>query len=438
MKTQSNATQLARAAKNACTIAILILSFAAIGWANEQDVLRFNGNNGANPLGNLVMDSAGNLYGVTSNGGGEGGVNCSLNGGCGTVFKLTLNSSGHWIETVIHRFRAGGDGMWPNFLIMGPDGNLYGTTTVGGGLGGRLCERQTGCGVVFKLTATASGPWTETVLYRFDGADGSIPNALAFDASGNLYGTTGGAGGGGVTACAPGGGCGVLFELTPNSSGPWTLTNVHVFVDTLTDAQGPEGLVFAAGGVIYGIGAGGGSNAQGAVFQLTPGAGGWTFSLIHSFGPGDGLHPDTGLILDAEGNLYGTTPGGGSAGAGIVFELTPGAGGVWTESILYNFPIDADGYPPDSMLTFDASGDLYGTTYYGGGTGHACTSGCGTVFKLTPSGSGTWTESTALHFLNANGAHPQGGLVLDSAGNLYGTAYQGSSTNLGMVFKLVP
>jgi hypothetical protein len=145
MKTHANTTQPATVIRNACAIAVLVLSFSAIGWASEEAILKFNGNNGANPGGNLVRDSTGNLYGVTTSGGGEGGTNCSPNDGCGTVYRLALNSSGHWIQTVLHRF-SGINGMWPNSVIVGPDGNLYGTTTVGGGLGGRTCERNTGCG----------------------------------------------------------------------------------------------------------------------------------------------------------------------------------------------------------------------------------------------------------------------------------------------------
>ncbi len=386
------------------------------------------------------MDSPGNLYGITDNGGGEGGTNCSPNDGCGTVFKLTLNSSGHWIETVLHRF-SGINGMSPNFLIVGPDRNLYGTTTVGGGLGGSSCLRSTGCGVVFHLTPTSSGPWTETVLYRFNGPDGSIPNSLAFDPSGNLYGTTS-AGGGGSAKCASVEytGCGILFELTPNPSAPWTLTTMHVFLDNLTDATGPLGIIFGPGGVIYGTSFSGGSSACGTVFQFVAGSGGWTLSLLHSFtnGPGDGIFPNDGLIVDSMGNLYGTTTEGGTHGGGIVFEISPGSGGVWTENILYNFLIGTDGYQPESGLTFDTAGNLYGTTFYGGGSASACDYGCGTVFELTPAGSGTWTESTAMRFFNTNGARPQGALVPDTAGNLYGTAVQGGSADMGLVYKLAP
>ena len=134
----------------------------------------------------MVMDAAGNLYGVTTTG---GLANCFGNT-CGVVFKLTPSSSGHWTETVLHKFTGGSDGYFPNSLIMDSAGNLYGTTPYGGGNGGQ-CNGGTGCGIVFKLSPRPTGPWPETVLYRFSGTDGAQPDALAFDSLGNLYGTTG-------------------------------------------------------------------------------------------------------------------------------------------------------------------------------------------------------------------------------------------------------
>jgi uncharacterized repeat protein (TIGR03803 family) len=131
---------------------------------------------------------------------------------------------------------------------------------------------------------------------------------------------------------------------------------VHTFLDTLTDGPGPQGLVFGPGGTIYGTSFAGGSNGWGCVFQLAPGTGGWTFSLIHSFGgPGDGLFPNSGVILDAQGNLFGTTPEGGTDHVGIVFELSPSSGGTWTENILYNFQLGTGGYSPHALLAFDAA-----------------------------------------------------------------------------------
>lgn len=432
MKSKANTNHMIQGANRVVALVALILTATASLWAGETTLFTFHGNDGSSPTGNMVIDAAGNLYGVTTTGGGN--ANCSGNT-CGVVFKLTPSSSGHWTETVLHRFTGGSDGDFPNFLIMDSAGNLYGTTNGGGG---SSCSNGVGCGVVFKLAARPTGPWPETTLYRFSGGDGANPNGLAFDSLGNLYGTAAN-GGGGTASCAAvdGTGCGVLFQLTPTSSGSWTLTTLHTFLDFLTDAQGPTGLIFGPGGTIYGSSFAGGSNGWGTVFQLVPGAGGWTFSLIHSFGgPGDGIFPSSGLIVDAAGNLYGTTPSGGSGKAGIVFELSPGSGGTWTENILYNFHLGAGGYQPQSSLAFDAAGDLYGTTYYGGGI--QCTNGCGTTYKLTPSGSGTWTQSVVFHFIYTNGAHPAGGLVRDAAGNFYGTAVIGGGAGYGVVFKFVP
>jgi len=435
MKQKTNSKPMTQVVSRIGAIVALVLSVTASLWGGENTVFTFNGNNGANPNGTMVMDAAGNLYGVTTTG---GLANCFGNT-CGVVFKLTLSSSGHWTETVLHKFTGGSDGYFPNSLIMDSAGNLYGTTPYGGGNGGQ-CNGGTGCGIVFKLSPRPTGPWPETVLYRFSGTDGAQPDALAFDSLGSLYGTTGN-GGGGSASCASVEltGCGILFQLTPTPSGPWTLTTVHTFLDTLSDGPGPQGLVFGPGGTIYGISFAGGSNGQGCVFQLVPGSGGWTFSLIHSFGgSGDGLFPNSGVIIDSQGNLFGTTPEGGTDHAGIVFELSPSSGGTWTENILYSFQLGTGGYSPHALLAFDAAGNLYGTAFNGGGTNSRCTNGCGTMFKLTPSGSGTWTESLVFRFVSTNGGNPAGGLVLDPAGNLYGTASIGGTANDGVVFKFVP
>jgi uncharacterized repeat protein (TIGR03803 family) len=178
------------------------------------------------------------------------------------------------------------------------------------------------------------------------------------------------------------------------------------------------------------------------IVQFTPGAGGWTSSLIHSFGGtqnGDGLFPSSVAIVDAAGNLYGTTTDGGLLNYGVVYELSPGSGGAWTESILHSFGAGSDGKRPDSQLLFDATGDLLGATMYGGGTSGKCTpSGCGTIFKLTPSTSVPWPESFPVRFERTNGANPQGGLVLNTDGNLYGTTGVGGANHDGVLFELTP
>src|ERR1019366_934096 len=213
------------------------------------------------------------------------------------------------------------------------------------------------------------------VLYSFihNGTDGGFPQAgLIFDAAGNLYGTT--SEGGTSSSCS--GGCGTVFELTPTAGGGWTEKVLHNFNSNGTDGANPyAGLIFDAAGNLYGTTTVGGTYYYGTVFELTPTAGGgWTEKVLHSFNYNgtDGNNPQASLTIDAAGNLYGTTSGGGTYGnyKGTVFELTPAAGGDWTETVLHNF-VGPDGAAPLAGLIFDAAGNLYGTTS-GGGTYYLC------------------------------------------------------------------
>jgi uncharacterized repeat protein (TIGR03803 family) len=223
----------------------------------------------------------------------------------------------------------------------------------------------------------AGGGWTETVLHSFNnnGTDGYSPwGGLTIDALGNLYGTT--AAGGAYNQ-------GTIFELTPTASGSWTETLLHSFNDNGTDGSRPyDTLIFDASGNLYGATELGGTYNHGAVFELTPKVGGgWTEKVLHSFDENgvDGYDPWAGLVLDAAGNLYGTTLGGGASSCGVVFKLTPASGGSWTEKIMHSFTSEpTDGCAPRAGLTFDASGNIYGTTNAGGANGG------GTVFEITP------------------------------------------------------
>src|ERR1022692_3971273 len=195
---------------------------------------------------------------------------------------------------------------------------------------------------------------------------------------------------------------------------------LHNFNNDGTDGAEPyAGLIFDAAGNLYGTTSVGGTSNTGTVFELTPAAGGtWTEKVLHSFNNDgtDGLEPYAGLILDAAGNLYGTTQDGGTAFTGTVFELTPAAGGTWTEKVVYSFANNGtDGTIPKAGVIFDAAGNLYGTTTQGG------THGGGTLFELTPAGGGTWTEQVLHNFGNGtDGFSPQASLVLDGAGNQIG------------------
>jgi len=377
----------------------------------------------------LIFDTAGNLYGTTRTGGSH-----MCNGsGCGTVFELSPNGSGGWTERVIHNFGAGADGWQPRTsLIFDADGNLYGTTAWGG---------RYNHGTVFELSPNGSGGWTEKRLHDFGyGGDGALPYAgLIFDADGNLYGTTA-AGGAGLGHCTfdqvPG--CGTVFEMTPNGSGGWTEKKLHSFSFLNENAVVPfAGVIFDSDGNIYGTTRDGGAAGEGTVYKLSPnGSGGWTEKVIHNFGliGTDGDAPYASLIFDNAGNLYGTTVNGGPQNVGVVFEMSPNGSGGWTERVIHNFGISGtDGQVPEGGVIFDSADNIYGTTA-GGGTYNS-----GTVFKMTPNGSGGWTE-TKLHDFGkgTDGVYPDTGLLFDSAGNLYGATFQGGNYNDGTVFEITP
>ena len=460
----------------------------------ESVLWNFHGADGVNPNGGLSFDQTGNLYGTTTSGGGLGRQTC-INLGCGTAFRLTPAANGKWTLTTLYRFQGQSDGANPNpSLTMDSAGNLYGTTTEGGDLGTGL-----GYGVVFELTPTAGG-WTQTVLYAFTGgADGAYPSGpVVFDASGNLYGGTSAGGTGTGCSNSP---CGTVFELSPASGGLWTENVLYSFNGS--NGDGPEGkLTFDHSGNLYGTTRFGGSGSgagDGTVFELTHGSGRqWAESVLWNFTGGtDGKYPTsgvalgssgqiygatpesgsgmgngtvfelqaaqggswkettlsgfaggngdprTGLVADASGNFYGATNSGAADGFGGVYKLSPTSGGAWTVSILYNFPSGLPGYavgPYPSALIFDSAGNLYGELQYGGAAGE------GTIYQLSPSSGGKWSEKDIYTFTGGvDGGQPQGGLIFDSSGDLYGTTEygginvgQGCRLGCGTVFKLTP
>jgi uncharacterized repeat protein (TIGR03803 family) len=325
----------------------------------ESVLFSFTGTpDGREPEAGLVQDTDGNFYGTTDSGGTSGH---------GTVFMITPQG----VEMVLYSFTGNSDGGNPIAgVILGKDGNLYGTTQVGG---------TNGNGTVFELAPAGVGvtpAWVETVLYSFTGgSDGGSPVAgLIQDSSGNLYGTTqwGGNRAAGVQ------GAGTVFELAP------------------------------------------------------PGGGGtaWVETVLYAFsGGGDGLNPAAGLIQDSSGNLYGTTEYGGCCDSGVVFKLAPAGVGVtppWVETTLYSFLNGSDGKEPVAGVTQGTDGNFYGTTELGG------TDGQGTVFKVTPLG----VETVVYSFTGgSDGVHPAAGLIQGTDGNFYGTTSSGGTSNNGTVFK---
>ena len=405
---------LARAISLAVTIAFALALVVTTESALAQTfkVLHtFTGElDGANPSAGLTMDRAGNLYGTAARGGATG---------YGTVFKLAYKGSS-WVLTPLYSFPAGSDGASPYArVIFGPNGSLYGTTGHGGGIGG--CGAD-GCGTVFNLRPSATVCktalcfWTETVLHRFSGgSDGGSPySAVVFDQAGNLYGTTS-AGGSNNS--------GTVYKLAP-SGGSWIETVLHNFTGGSDGSYPDAGLIFDNAGNLYGTTYSGGSGAFGTVFQLTPSGPGWTENILHNFqseGEG-GCCPSAGLILDSSGNLYGAASAGGSRVGGTVFELTPSSGN-WTFTVLYS--LQGNGTGPVRDLVMDKSGNLYGAAYTDGA--HLS----GSVFKLTPS-HGSWTYTDLHDFTGgSDGGIPQSNLVFDASGNLYGTTVYGGSPSCG-------
>jgi uncharacterized repeat protein (TIGR03803 family) len=396
----------------------------------------FNGTDGAAPEASLITDAQGNLYGTTYSGGTG-----SCDGGCGTVFELSPDSSGGYTEHVLHDFQGAlADGQQPQAsLIFGQQGNLYGTTYAGGQ------SVTAASGTVFELSPNGDGTWTEIILHSFNGAldggtDGGEPQAgLIFDAAGNLYGTT--AGGGTGTGCVGGNGCGTVFELMPESSGTWHEKILHNFTNNHQDGFIPMStLVMDGSGDFYGTTYYGGSGG-GTVFRIKRTAGGWEENVVYAFPLGvHGCNPYSGLAHDTEGNLYGTTVGCGShPGDGTVYKLTHETGGGWTPSVIHTFTGAADGVFPYGNPTLDTAGNVYGTTLDGGGTSALCSSGCGVVFKLTPAGADTYTESILASFGNGNGGSgPLAGLTIDANGNIFGTAAFGAPNGEGAVFEIIP
>jgi uncharacterized repeat protein (TIGR03803 family) len=374
-----------------------------------------------------------------------------------TLLLIAARSAPAQTETVLYNFTGGSDGAYPGPSLT-PDGagNFYGTTRYGG----------LGFGNVFKLSTNGSGGWNETVLYTFPsagGPDGAFPTgSLMFDSAGNLYGTTSS----GATCC------GVVFELSPAGTS-WTETVLYTF--PLETEGASRNLIMDAAGNLYGVYyhvdvgalvfelspsggswtetviytdsflAGTGSagltmNAAGKIFGVTPtevfelspnGTGGWNPTVLHTFVGRPA--PDGTPVLDRAGNVYGTTIAGGAHGQGVVYKLSLAKTGKWTFKSLYSFQRDPDGNLPQGGIVFDAAGNIYGTTSSGG------QHNAGTIFELVaPVGKGGYTEKVLWSFNFANGLGPSGSLIPDGAGNLYGTTVGGGTSNWGVVFELTP
>ncbi|MGH9495097.1 MAG: choice-of-anchor tandem repeat GloVer-containing protein [Candidatus Sulfotelmatobacter sp.] len=324
----------------AMVFAASVLGAATRSSAQTEKVLYSfgHGADGSSPQGDLVFDASGNAY-ITTYAGGTHGL--------GTVCKLTPKANGTWAEHVLYNFgNSDTDAAQPRSGVIFDAGNrnLYGATIAGGAFG---------LGAVFELSPAAGGGWTEQVLFSFNGTDGQLGwNKLIFDAHGNLYSTSGIGGAYGQ---------GVIYELS-HAGGTWTQTVLHDFGNGMDGAQSQGGLIFDHAGNLYGMTTYGGANGLGMVFELSPtSGGGWTEQVLHDFAGGaDGANPFAGVIFGAGGNLFGVTYFGQT-----VFKMTQ-AGTTWTLQTLHSFDDATDGSGPWPTVTLDAAGNIYGTAQFGG------------------------------------------------------------------------
>jgi uncharacterized repeat protein (TIGR03803 family) len=317
-----------------------------------------------------LSDGLGNIYGVAVYGGPNGG---------GVVFKVMPVPGGGVKFSILHSFPdSSGDGVYPTSLVLDGQGNLYGETFRGGGNG---CSGS-GCGIVFKLSPTDGTSWRESILHRFAGLpDGENPfGQMVFDSSGDLFGTTleGGAACEGFSS-----GCGIVYELARSSSGEWGESVLHAF-DSI-DGQTPNSLVQDASGNLFGTTSLGGNDGCGTIFELSPSSEGWTFSSVYqlSGGTSDGNDPVT--VIANGGNLYVAVTNSPLSIGGDIIELSPSSTG-WSESPLFVFSDAAYGANPTSLV-MDASGNIFGTTLTGGEMS-STNPGNGVVFELSPAASG--------------------------------------------------
>lgn len=388
------------------TAAVIAMSTLAATAQTEKILYSFTGSSdGGSPEGGVVVDAKGNLYGTAFSGGANGG---------GAVFELSPSGGGVWTEKAIYSFSFGSsEGALPaSGLVFDTQGNLYGMTIAGG----------SGYGTVFELSPSGAS-WTEKTLYTFaGGTDGSVAFAtgLAMDRAGDLYG---------VTDIGGTYGFGTVFELVAGSNGTWTKKTLHSFSGG-NDGASPYGErpVLDSSGDVFGQVQSGGPHDFGLIFEMVPGSNGsWSEKIVHAFAGASDGSSSYGLTFDAAGNLFGNS-------TYSTIEVTPGSNGVWTEKILHTFIGGSDGAYPNTALTFDKSGILYGATNSGGN--HR-----GTVFSLTPASNGTWTEKILHRFApgGGDGIYPfYGALALDAQGNLYGTTSEGGSSNQGVVYEITP
>jgi uncharacterized repeat protein (TIGR03803 family) len=352
------------------TTAVFRLRKTGSSWLFNP-IFEFNGTDGLG-LAGLTAGPGGALYGAA----GSGGLpECFDGSGCGLIFSMRPPSSicnafsCPWTESVLYQFDPYGhpdDGYGPGRVTFDGSGNVLGTTGFGGVFDG---------GTIFELTH-GQGGWTESILHSFgQQGDGIVPLGFILDRAGNIIGTTQF---GGNNGCL-GSGCGVVYQLTHTGSG-WSETILHAFSYATDGGQPGGGLISDAAGNLYGVATYGGPNNGGTVYELTPSGGGYTFQVVYAFPGNPGPGPVDLPAMDSSGNLYGSNESDGTYSRGSIYKLTH-TGGSWVYSDLHDFN-GIEGNLPLSGPTLDPSGNLYGTTLYGG-TG-SCSGGCGVLWQIAP------------------------------------------------------
>ena len=424
-------------------VAVLFFALSlTTAFAQSEGILHTftGGSDGAIPVGGMIADSAGALYGTAI-------ITNTIEDGL--VFQLNPPvDGGTWTQAILYAFTGAADGSMPESnLIFDTAGNLYGTTIKGG---------SNGCGTFYQLLP--GSPWTESTLYnfpcgpRFDGGNYTLPWNIVMTSAGVFYGI--------VQSGGPFGG-GWVYELAP-SGGSWNYSVLYNFNDNVKApgyANGctPMSLILGPKGSLYGANHYCGQTlvntaGLGTTWRLSPANGSkWNFTLLHSFGPPTQADPDgsgpAGLVLGRNGVIYGgTVYGGGLGDLGTIYSLTPPSvqGQPWTHTVLYSFTggQNGDGSYPLSGVILGPSGVLYGATAGGGSTGSAqCNTfpGCGTIFELSET-NGLWTETVLHSFADdgVDGNNPTPGTVLLRAGDLYGATTQGGAENDGVVYAFHP
>ncbi len=417
---------------NVTTVAVSCQTLSA---SAETVLWSFNtsGAGGWNPEGWLVQDTSGNLYGTALEGGAQGG---------GTVFELSPQAGGSYQEATLWGLGACGDGSGPTGgLAIDSSGNIFGATGAGGTVGGNASCSGEGSGTVFELSPQQGGGYQESVLWSFGASDDGVSpfGGVIVDSNGNVYGTTT-EGGTYANQCeSP---AGTVFEVSPgagNGSAESLLWTFCYVSNSYPNGENPESqLMLDASGNLFGTTVSGGASNSGGTFELSPqSGGGYAFAVLSNAAAQTSstcIAPaaaEGALVEDSAGNIFGTEVHGGTSNCGSVFELSPQAGGGYIKTVLWSFGGSGDGSYPYGGLVFDSHGNLYGTTRQGGAKG------AGTVFELALQSGGGYQESVLWSFGGPNdGSLPAAGLVIDSKGNLYGATGSGGAYGYGTVFRV--